>query len=95
MSLEQLSGEHLDAYELLWTRVMRASGVTLIAALMMVCIFWPDMTKMLVFGIVAVASLIVLSVASVKLRALERGLSGSDRKGRSDMHSALEGIDDY
>lgn len=95
MNLDQWSGEHLDAYERLWTRIMRASGVTLIAALVMVCIFWRDVTTMLVFGTIAVASLIVLSIASVKLRELERGLSGSDRKGRSDMHSALEGIDDY
>lgn len=94
MSFEQLTGKQMDVYERVWTRVMLASGATLITALVVVYVFWSDRTKMLVCGTIAVASIVVLSIAAAKLRELERGLNGSDREERGKMHSALEWLDD-
>ena len=94
MSLNQMTAEQMDAYERLWTRMMLASGATLIVALFLVYVYWSDMTKMFVCGTVPVASIVALLIAATKLRELERGLTESDREGRSDMHSALQGLDD-
>jgi hypothetical protein len=94
MSLEQLTGKQMDVYERVWTRVMLASGATLITALVVMYVFFSDRTKMLVCGTVAVVSVVLLSIAAAKLRELERGLNGSDRGEHGKMHSALEGLDD-
>ncbi|MGW8390527.1 hypothetical protein [Pseudoduganella sp. HUAS MS19] len=94
MSLEQMTAEQMDAYERLWTRMMLVSGASLIVALILVYVYWGDMTNMLACGTVSVASIVALSIAATKLRELERGLTESDREGRSDMHSALQGLDD-
>jgi hypothetical protein len=94
MSLEQLTGKKMDEYERAWTRVMLASGATLITALVAMYVFWSGTTRMLVCGTVALASIVVVSIAAAKLRELERGLNESDREERGKMHSALEGLDD-
>ena len=94
MRLESLTGTQIDAYERVWTRVMLASEATLMAALAVMVIFWNDRPEMLACSTVAIASIIVLSIAAVKLHQLERGLNGSDREKRDKIHSALEGLDD-
>jgi multisubunit Na+/H+ antiporter MnhG subunit len=94
MSLEQLTGTQMDVYERVWTRVMLASGATLMTALGVMYVFWSDGMNMFVCGTVAVASIVILSIAAAKLRELERGLNESDREERGNMHSALEGLDD-
>jgi hypothetical protein len=94
MSFERLTCAQIDVYERVWTRVMIASGVTLVTSLCGLYVFWDGRTKTLVFGIISVASLFVLSIAVAKLRELERGLNGSDREKRGEMHSALDSLDD-
>ena len=94
MSLEQLTGRQMDAVERFWIRVMLASGATLMTALGLIYVFWSDSWTMLVCGAVAVASIFFLSIAAAKLRELELGLIGSDRAERSNMDSALDGLDD-
>lgn len=94
MNPEQLTGKQVDGYERVWTRVMLASGATLITALVGMYVFWGSRTRMLVCSTAAVASIVVLLIAAAKLRELERGLNGSDREKRDKMHSALEGLDD-
>lgn len=60
------------------------------AALAVMVLFWNDRPEMLACSTVTIASIIVLSIAAVKLRQLERGLNGSDREKRDKIHSALE-----
>lgn len=94
MTLEQLTGEQMNRYERVWTRVMLASGAALITALLGLYYFWSGATSMLVCGIVAAVSVVVGLIAAARLRDLERGLTGSDREDRGAMHSALGGLDD-
>jgi peptidoglycan/LPS O-acetylase OafA/YrhL len=94
MSLGQLTGKEMDAFERIWARIMLASGVTLIAALVVVYVFWSDRANMLFGGAVATASIVVLLIAAAKLREFGRGSSGADREERGNMHSALQGLDD-
>lgn len=94
MSLDQLTGKQMDLYERVWTRVMLASGATSIIALFGVYFFSSGGTEVLVCGILVAVSVIVGFIAAVKLRELERGLNGSDREARGDVHSALGGLDD-
>ncbi|WP_374583025.1 hypothetical protein [Pseudoduganella sp.] len=94
MSLGRLTGKEMDAFERIWTRITLASGVTLVAALVVVGVFWGDRAIMLFGGAVATASIAVLLIAAAKLRELGRGLGGSDRDERGNMHSALQSLDD-
>ena len=93
MSLGQLTGKEMDAFERIWSRIMLASGATLIAALGVIYL-WSDRTNMLFGGAVATASIVVLLISAAKLRDFGRGLSGADREERGDMHSPLQNLDD-
>lgn len=94
MRLEQLTGKQMDMYERLWTRVMLASGLALIAALFGLYIFWSGGLEMLVCGLVAAASVGTGLIAAAKLSALQGVVNGSDREGRDDIPSALGPLDD-
>ena len=74
---------------------MLASGTALLAAVIGAYFFRRLGTEMLVgCGTFAAVSVVVGLIAVAKLREFERGLSESDRDERSDIHAALDGIDD-
>lgn len=95
MSLGQLTGKQMDAYERVLNGVMLVSGTALLAALCGVYFFRSGGTEMLVCCIVAAVSVVALLIAAAELRKLERGFNRSDREARDDMHSALvDAVDD-
>jgi hypothetical protein len=96
MSLEQLTGRQFDMYERRWSNVMLAAGAALLTAVIGGYFFRGLGTDMLVgCGSIAAVSVVVGLIAVARLRELERGWTESDRDERSDLHAALDGIDDH
>lgn len=93
MSLKQLSGNEMDRYERIWTRVMHASAVAVLVGAGGMVKFGSG-PGLLVCGAVVVGAVIAWLAAAFMLREFERGVNESDRGDSGDLHSALDVLDD-